>query len=62
MNQSVSQQTAHDDREQYLISLESDYRRDWIRALADLLGPGEDFDGLVTGLQDQNDTMIGVCG
>lgn len=42
------------DREDYLDSLAVNYEVDvnTVYALADLLGPEEDFDGLVTSLQD----------
>ena len=41
-------------REDYLQCLSDDYGvpLDHVEALADLLGPSEDFDGLVSSLQD----------
>lgn len=39
-------------RYDYLVGLADDYG-DVVFALADLLGPDEDFDGLVTELEDQ---------
>ncbi len=42
-------------REAYLESLCEDYPREAVMALADLLGPSEDFDGLVTALKDEFD-------
>ena len=45
-------------RAEYLTSLEDEYGapRDVILSLADLLGPEEDFDGLVVALQDYDQT------
>ena len=43
------------DREDYLSCMAEDHGLDLeevVRPLADLLGPSEDFDGLVTSLQD----------
>lgn len=42
-------------RADYLESLCEDYPREAVMALAELLGPSEDFDGLVTGLEDYCD-------
>jgi hypothetical protein len=39
-------------RREYLESLCEEYPRDIVFALADLLGSSEDFDGLVTSLDD----------
>jgi hypothetical protein len=39
-------------RRDYLESLAEEYPADIVFALADLLGPGEDFDGLITALED----------
>lgn len=39
-------------REEYLQALCDEYPEDAVRALADVLGPEEDFDGLVTMLED----------
>lgn len=46
--------TAHGykDRAEYLADLCEEYPRSIVYALADLLGPSEDFDGLVTALVD----------
>lgn len=40
------------DRAEYLESLCDEYDANTVHMLADLLGPEEDFDGLVTGLED----------
>ncbi len=40
------------DRIEYLNDLCAEYPRDIVFALADMLGQSEDFDGLVTALQD----------
>jgi len=41
-----------ENRQEYLDSLAEDYPAEIVHALADILGPGEDFDGLVTALED----------
>lgn len=41
-----------DSRRDYLNSLCDEYPRDVVMALASMLGPNEDFDGLVTALED----------
>ncbi len=43
------------DRRDYLESLCEEYDRDTVYMLADLLGSSEDFDGLITGLEDYAD-------
>jgi hypothetical protein len=40
------------DRADYLETLCEEYPREIVHTLADLLGPSEDFDGLVTSLED----------
>lgn len=44
----------YNDREDYLSCIAEDYGVDidTVQALADVLGPNEDFDGLVSALQD----------
>jgi len=44
-------------RKEYLESLCEDYPRDIVYALADILGKNEDFDGLVTSLEDYSFDM-----
>ena len=44
-------------RRDYLESLCEEYPRSIVFALADLLGPTEDFDGLVTALEDAAEDM-----
>ncbi|NBS69266.1 RNA polymerase [bacterium] len=41
-----------ENRRAYLESLAEDFPADVVFALADILGPGEDFDGLITALED----------
>ena len=43
------------DRSAYLESLCEDYDRDTVYMLAGLLGSSEDFDGLITSLEDYAD-------
>jgi len=40
------------DRREYLLSLCEEYDRTIVFALADMLGASEDFDGLITALED----------
>ena len=42
-------------RKAYLSSLCEEYPKDAVMALAALLGPSEDFDGLVSSLEDEFD-------
>lgn len=44
-----------ENRRDYLESLAEDYPADIVYALADILGPTEDFDGLITALEDAAD-------
>ena len=50
----VYQEKGYTDRDDYLNSLSEDYGipDDAVRALAEVLGPDEDFDGLVSNLED----------
>ena len=52
--------TAHGyaNRREYLEGLCDEYPRSIVYALADLLGPSEDFDGLVTALEDAAEDMF----
>lgn len=54
MPKSVYQEHGYEDREDYLRNMAEDHGVDLhtVLMLADLLGPSEDFDGLVTALQD----------
>ena len=49
---SVYQAHGFDNREQYLQSLAEDYGLELVEALTSILPPSEDFDGLVTELED----------
>lgn len=42
-------------RQEYLEELCENYPRDTVMMLADVLGPNEDFDGLVTHLEDSEE-------
>ena len=42
----------YENRRAYLESLAEEYPADFVYALADVLGPNEDFDGLITALED----------
>lgn len=54
MYREVYQENGYDDRDDYLNSLADDYGipLDAVLALAEVLGPDEDFDGLVSNLED----------
>lgn len=55
MSRSVYQEHGHADRAAYLKSLEDEFALvppETIAALAEVLGPTEDFDGLVVALED----------
>jgi hypothetical protein len=49
---SVYQEHGYENRRAYLEGLAEEYPRDTVFTLAALLGPSEDFDGLVTALED----------
>ena len=54
----VYEENGYKDREEYLSCLAEDYGLDLegiVRPLADLLGPSEDFDGLVVALEDASE-------
>lgn len=55
MSSDVYIENGYKDRAEYLQSLADDYGMDLdtVQALADLLGPEEDFDGLVSSLEDE---------
>jgi hypothetical protein len=48
----IYQENGFANRKEYLNELCEEYPRDAVYALASLLGPDEDFDGLVTSLED----------
>lgn len=48
----IYQENGFANRKEYLESLCEDYPREAVYALASMLGPGEDFDALVTELED----------
>lgn len=54
MENDVYQENGYQDRNDYLSCIAEDYDVDLttVRHLADLLGPNEDFDGLVNALED----------
>lgn len=56
----VYQEQGYEDRDDYLMSLASDFcvSEDIVFALADMLGSEEDFDGLVTALEDYRDDNV----
>jgi hypothetical protein len=51
---SIYQENGYENRRDYLTSLADDFGidTDTVFALAGILGPSEDFDGLVTSLED----------
>lgn len=54
------QKQGFNNRQQYLASLADSegVPLDVVHALADILGPSEDFDGLVTAIQDYGDSEM----
>ena len=56
-NPDIYRENGYDDRDDYLRSLADDYGvpEEAVQALADILGPDEDFDGLVSSLEDAAD-------
>ena len=56
MSTNVYKANGYEDREDYLSCLAEDYGlplEEVVRPLAELLGPLEDFDGLVSALEDE---------
>ena len=56
MSTNIYKANGYDDREDYLSCLAEDYGlslEEVVRPLAELLGPDEDFDGLVSSLEDE---------
>lgn len=55
----IYQENGFKDRQEYLEYMSEDYEIaiDFVIFLADILGPSEDFDGLVTALQDHHYMM-----
>jgi len=54
---SIYTENGYENRRDYLLCLADDYGVDiaTVTAIASILGPSEDFDGLVTALQDESD-------
>ena len=50
--ENIYKQNGFLNRDDYLSSLCNEYDEDTVYMLADMLGANEDFDGLVTGLED----------
>ena len=50
----IYKELGYTDRDEYLKSLAEDYDVDYhtVKSVADLLGPNEDFDGLVSAVED----------
>ena len=46
-----------ENRRAYLESLCEEYPREMVFTLASILGPNEDFDGLITALEDESDSL-----
>lgn len=58
----IYQQRGYANRKEYLLSLCADYGvcKEAVFALADLLGPNEDFDGLINALEENIDGTMEV--
>ena len=52
----IYQENGFADRRAYLESLAQEYPRSMVFAAAEVLGPNEDFDGLLTTLEDAADS------
>ena len=52
MTQTIYQQNGFDSRQDYLDSLRDEYGSDLVDALTSVLPQSEDFDGLITELED----------
>lgn len=54
MDENIYQQNGYADRDNYLTCLSEDYGvpMETVQSLADILGENEDFDGLVSALED----------
>jgi hypothetical protein len=52
LDQSVYVQNGYENREDYLNSLREEYGEELVDALTSVLPPSEDFDGLLTELED----------
>lgn len=57
---SIYTENGYQNRRDYLDSLADDYgvERATVYAIADLYGPGEDFDGLVTAIEDLGEDAL----
>ena len=56
MSSNVYRENGYNDREDYLSCIAEDYGLDLeqvVWPIADLLGPNEDFDGLISSLEDE---------
>ena len=53
-DENICQENGYADRDDYLTCLSEDYRisLDYVYSLVDILGENEDFDGLVSALED----------
>lgn len=58
----IYQENGYKNRNDYLteLAVEYDVELNMVLELADILGPEEDFDGLVVGLQDLNEDERGL--
>jgi len=54
---SIYTENGYENRRHYLLCLADDYGVDiaTVTAMASILGPSEDFDGLVTAIQDESE-------
>lgn len=61
-NENVYTSAGYKDREDYLRCMADDFSvgYDVVEALASTLGPNEDFDGLISSLEDMEDDMLGL--
>ena len=57
---SIYEEYGHTSRASYLRGLADEFGipLDTVYMMADLLGPGEDFDGLITALEDYSEDLV----
>jgi hypothetical protein len=53
----IYKENGYENRRDYLESLCEEYDRDTVYSLASILGSSEDFDGLITSLEDEADSI-----
>ena len=60
MSQSIYQRNGFNSRSEYIQSLKDMYDSELVDSLLEVLPPSEDFDGLVTELNDYSQTIYNI--